>query len=55
MSFDPGQLERLAGQEFERDLPELTPLPFGTVDDDALQIAQALRAELADSEHTNSL
>ncbi|HEY8577174.1 MAG TPA: AraC family transcriptional regulator [Devosia sp.] len=55
VSFEPGQLEQLAAHEFDRGLPELTPLPFPTVDQTALRIAQALQSELSHAERANSL
>jgi AraC family transcriptional regulator len=55
VSFEPGQLEQLAAHEFDKGLPELTPLPFRTVDQTALRIAQALQSELSRGERTNTL
>lgn len=47
LSFDHQALEQLAAREMDIDLPALEPLPFGTVDQTALKIGQALQQELA--------
>jgi AraC family transcriptional regulator len=55
IGFGPGSLAELAEQEFHRGSVDLQPIPFGTVDQKALYLAQMLKAELAEREAANEL
>lgn len=55
ISVEPQHLENLAAHEFDVGLPELVPLPFGTVDPMALRIAQTLQRELSAGVPANEL
>jgi len=55
ISLGPGGLEGVAAHEFDMGLPELAPLPFGTIDPTALRIAQTLQGELSTGVPANEL
>ena len=46
VAFEGGRLQRLAGAEFDKDSFELHPLPLGTMDREALELAKRMRQEL---------
>ncbi|WP_352861083.1 AraC family transcriptional regulator [Mesorhizobium sp. M0802] len=53
VALTPESLFELATREFDTGHAELQPPPFGTVDFQALQLAQLLKAELTDRETPN--
>jgi AraC family transcriptional regulator len=55
IALPPQTLLELAEQELDRDRVDLQPIPFGTVDQKALRIAQMLKAELSEREAANEL
>jgi AraC family transcriptional regulator len=55
VALTPESLRELAAHEFETDCAELQPPPFGTVDPQALHLAQLLKAELTQRETPNEL
>ncbi|WP_163271886.1 helix-turn-helix domain-containing protein [Chelativorans alearense] len=55
VALTPESLLELAAQELDADSAELQPPPFGTVDPQALQYAQLLKAELTQREIPNEL
>jgi AraC family transcriptional regulator len=55
IGFGPESLAELAEQELDRSSVDLQPVPFGTVDQKALYLAQMLKAELSEREAVNEL
>jgi AraC family transcriptional regulator len=55
IGFELGSLVELAEQELDQGSVNLQPVPFGTVDQKALYLAQMLRAELSEKEAANEL
>jgi AraC family transcriptional regulator len=55
VALTPESLLELAAHEFDLDQIELQPPPFGTIDPQALQLAQLLKAELTRLESPNEL
>jgi AraC family transcriptional regulator len=55
IGFGSGSLAELAEQELDRGTVDLQPIPFGTVDQKALHLAQMLKAELSEREVANEL
>jgi AraC family transcriptional regulator len=55
IGFGPESLAELAEQELNRGSVSLQPVPFGTVDQKALYLAQMLKAELSEREAANEL
>lgn len=55
VALTPESLRELAAHEFDAGCAELRPPPFGTVDPDALHLAQLLKAELTQREAPNEL
>jgi AraC family transcriptional regulator len=55
IGFEPEKLLELAEQDLDRGHADLRPVPLGTVDQTALWIAQALKAELSDRAAPNEL
>ncbi len=55
IGFEPNKLLELAEQDLDRGHADLEPIPLGTVDPEALSIAQALKAELSDRAAPNEL
>jgi AraC family transcriptional regulator len=55
IGFSHSALPDLAEQEFDQGSIDLHPIPFGTVDQKALYLAQMLKAELSEREAANEL
>jgi len=55
IGFGPEGLAELAEQELDKGSVDLQPIPFGTVDQKALYLAQMLKAELSEREAANEL
>jgi len=55
VGFSHSSLLALAASELDKDSADLQPIPFGTVDQRALRLAQMLKGELTESDAPNEL